>query len=293
MRTMRSTGKRVCVCPAARRRAARSHLERLEDRRLLAVISGIPEWQPLGPTSILATFGSEAAQTASGQGVDLSLWSAAGATGPIAVHPTDGNTLYIGSVNGGVWKTETALFSRSDGVDNDGDGLADTLDPDEVPDWVPLTDDFATPISALTFDPLDTTHQTLWAGNGRFSSLNRQGVTTGGLLRTTDGGETWTELARTTFQELHVENIVPTDVITPTGQLVLAAARGTPGRSGIYRSVDGGNTWTQTLVRNTTSLIQDPTASDRFFAAVPGQGVFHSGSCAADHSRLWHRLECI
>src|SRR5262249_44277004 len=79
-----------------------------------------------------------------------------GAVHAIAPHPTDANILYVGAVNGGVWKTTNALNDR--------------------PNWVPLTDTQASlSIGAMDLDPLDTTGQTLVAGIGRFSSFGRRG----------------------------------------------------------------------------------------------------------------------
>src|SRR5262249_27256041 len=98
-----------------------------------------------------------------------------GAVHAIAPHPTDANILYVGAVNGGVWKTTNALNDR--------------------PNWVPLTDTQASlSIGAMDLDPLDTTGRTLVAGIGRFSSFGRRGGPRSGLLRTVDGGATWTAL---------------------------------------------------------------------------------------------------
>ena len=75
-----------------------------------------------------------------------------GAIQAIAVHPTDPNIMYVGSVNGGIWKTTNATAA--------------------TPHWVPLTDNLPSlSIGALEFDPTDATHQTLIAGIGATSSL--------------------------------------------------------------------------------------------------------------------------
>ena len=93
-----------------------------------------------------------------------------GAIHTVAAHPTDSNILYVGAVNGGVWKTTNATAAS--------------------PHWTPLTDNFPSlSIGALEFDPTDPTRQTLVAGIGRFSSFGRSGGPLAGLLRTTDGGD--------------------------------------------------------------------------------------------------------
>src|SRR5262249_12978363 len=86
-----------------------------------------------------------------------------------AAHPTDSNILYVGGVNGGIWRTGNATAAS--------------------PHWTPLTDNFPSPsIGALEFDPTDATNRTLVAGIGRFSSFSRIGGPLTGILRTTDGG---------------------------------------------------------------------------------------------------------
>src|SRR5256885_15310945 len=67
---------------------------------------------------------------------------ACGAIQTVAAHPTIADILYIGSVNGGIWRTTNATALR--------------------PNWVPLTDFQASlSIGALEFDPADPSHQTL------------------------------------------------------------------------------------------------------------------------------------
>ncbi len=97
---------------------------------------------------------------------------AVGAIHTVAAHPTSAKVLYVGSVNGGVWKTNNALSKNVN--------------------WKPLTDfEASSAIGALEFDPLDTSYKTLVAGIGKFSSFGRLGADRTGLLRTTDGGLTW------------------------------------------------------------------------------------------------------
>jgi hypothetical protein len=104
-----------------------------------------------------------------------------GAIQAVVADPVDPNTFYVGSPNGGIWKT------------TDG-GKA----------WTPLTDNQASlSIASLSLDPTDPTRKTLIAGtgltsNGNIGSLNSFFVGLGGLqnglLYSKDAGATWTSL---------------------------------------------------------------------------------------------------
>src|ERR1051326_2639223 len=95
-----------------------------------------------------------------------------GAIQTVAAHPVDPNILYIGAVNGGIWRTTNATASN--------------------PNWIPLTDTLPSlSIGALEFDPTDSTRQTLIGGSGRVSSFGADGGARIGVLRSTDGGNTW------------------------------------------------------------------------------------------------------
>lgn len=96
-----------------------------------------------------------------------------GAIHAIAAHPSNASILYIGAVNGGIWKTTNATAAR--------------------PTWTPQTDTLPSQsIGALAFDPLDATQQTLIAGIGRFSNFAQRGDDEIGVYRTTNGGSSWT-----------------------------------------------------------------------------------------------------
>src|SRR4051794_1950161 len=112
--------------------------ERLEPRLLLtqATPTNLPVWVPQGPGPI------SGGQTA---GIDGS--PTTGAVNIIAVRPLDPDTAYIGTVGGGIWKTENARATASAG-----------------PTWVAKTDNFPTgSITSLVFDLTDTARNTLYA----------------------------------------------------------------------------------------------------------------------------------
>ncbi len=103
-------------------------------------------------------------------------------------------------------------------------------------------------MSAIAFSPLDANRNTLFAGCGATSHSDPNiGPSSGplfGLLKTTDGGQTWIELARNTFQGLTIARILPTRQMTKKGQILLVATWG----GGLQRSPDDGQTWSQVVL---------------------------------------------
>src|SRR5205085_2373684 len=118
------------------------------------------------------------------------------------------------------------------------------------PTWTTATDQFPSlSIGAVAVSPLDSTgaartaatplsQTVVFAGHLDNSSGRGDGGPLAGVLKSTDGGSTWTELGQLVGQ--NISRIIPTTLTTPGGQVVLAATGG-----GLFRSPDGGSSWAQ------------------------------------------------
>jgi hypothetical protein len=181
-----------------------------------------------------------------------------GAIHTAAAHPTDPDVLYIGSVNGGVWKTEdaTSLF----------------------PAWTPTTDDQpALSVGALEFDPLDGSHETLVAGIGRFSSYGRFGSRLVGLLRTSDGAASWSLLdGGGTLAGTNISGVAPRGAILVASVNVDDA--NLCSNQGLFRSADTGATFDKLTIADGV-----PEGAAYDLASDPGDpGVLYTGVVLAN-----------
>ena len=255
--------------PKPGRRTPRPRMEELEERTLLsATLTGVPQWVAQGPAPI--NDGGPGGNNTASSPVNNSV----GAVESIAVAPNhSGNLVYAGTVNGGVWRTDN--FNAAD--------------PKTI-HWRPLTDqEPSLSTSSLALDPRDPTGNTLWVGTGSLSSSNFQGGPGVGLLRTTDGGVTWTHLGRQ-LNGQRITAVIPFNDPTTGKPVVLVAAYD---GDGIQRSTDGGVTFhpalvdsfgsEQTLSGQADSLVADPLNPRRFYATLayqgpkqPNHGVFRS-----------------
>ncbi|MGH9349516.1 MAG: RTX toxin [Vicinamibacterales bacterium] len=228
---------------------------------------GPGRWEPLGPAPL--TFGQvENVRNNASQPND----EVTGAIHSVVVNPNNTGEMYIGAVNGGIWKTTKA--NRSHVV------------------WEHLTDGEASQsIGALEYDPTDMTFRTLVAGIGRYSSFSRiQGGALIGLLRTTDGGATWTTLnGAGTLLEKNISGVAARSNI-----LVASVNTATPNNNdnrGVFRSTDGGATFVRMsrddLAHGLPSgvafdLVGDVTRPNRLFAPMTASTVGPNGIYRSD-----------
>lgn len=171
-----------------------------------------------------ASFPSEqngGAGSVSAQSVVFGAWqnlgpgNIGGRTRALLIHPTSPSTMYAGGVAGGVWKTT--------------DGGAS---------WVPLNDLLPSlAIGSLAMDP--TNPNVIYAGTGEGFG-NGDSVRGAGIFKTTDGGVTWAQLAATNTPDFHYVNDL---AVSKNGSHAVYAAT----RTGVWRSLDGGASWSRVL----------------------------------------------
>ena len=132
-----------------RRSAPRLGVEHLEGRTLLSGMLFSPaNWMEQGPGPIEP-------RTIEVFNRTFTNVEQVGAIETIAVDPSNANRVFVGTVNGGVWRTENATSL--------------------TPTWTPLTDQLPSlSISALAISPLDS--NTVFAGTGSFSSAGCSGA---------------------------------------------------------------------------------------------------------------------
>jgi hypothetical protein len=139
----------------------------------------------------------------------------------IAVHPDDKQTWYVGVASGGVWKTTNAGITFTPVFQNEA----------------------SYSIGAVVIDAAHP--NTIWVGTGEAN--NQRSVGWGdGLYRSDDAGRTWRNVGLKTSE--HIGRIV---VDPRDSNVVFAAAYGplwsSGGDRGLYKTTDGGATWTKVL----------------------------------------------
>ncbi|MES1243730.1 MAG: glycosyl hydrolase [Acidobacteriota bacterium] len=197
----------------------------------------------------------------------------------IAAHPTAPGTWYVAAGSGGVWKTTNAGVT-----------------------WTPIFEDQPSySIGEITLDP--TNPEVVWVGTGENVSGRHVGWGDG-VYRSPDGGRTWQRMGLPRSEHIGRILVDPRD-----GNRVLVAAEGPlwapGGERGVYRSTDGGATWTPALRidedTGVTDLEFDPSNPDVVYAAAyqrrrhvwgflgggPGSGLWKS----VDNGKTWRRLK--
>ncbi len=192
--------------------------------------------------------------------------------------PNDPSTVYIASATGGLWR------STNHGTT-----------------WTPIFDHQTTStFGVIAIAPSDS--NVLWAGTGEQN--NRQSSSWGdGVYRSTDAGASWTHLGLDSTRAIGRIVVDPRDA-----NVAYVAALGnlwkpSPER-GVYKTTDGGRTWTTSLFIDTLTgavdMVMDPGDPNTLYAAMyqrlrtpccfngggPGSGIYRT----TDGGATWQKL---
>jgi photosystem II stability/assembly factor-like uncharacterized protein len=143
----------------------------------------------------------------------------------VAALPGDPSTYYAGAASGGVWKS----------IDN---GRT----------FVPVFD--AQPAQAIgALAVANSNHSIVWAGTGEAWAIRDSDMMGNGVYKSTDAGATWTHMGLDETGRIGRILVHPTN---PDIAYVCAAGRltGPQQERGIFKTTDGGKTWTQSLFVN-------------------------------------------
>lgn len=193
--------------------------------------------------------------------------------------PGEPDTYYFGAVAGGVWKT-------TDGGAN----------------WLPLFDkEDISSIGAIAVAPSD--HNVVYVGTGE--AAIRGNTTYGtGVYKSIDAGRTWKNIGLKDTRQIGALIVHPQN---PDVALVAALghAFGPNQERGIFRTTDGGKSWTKVLGKDENTggidVVFDPHNPNIVFAALwearrqpwffssggPGSGLYRS----EDNGVTWKHLE--
>ena len=260
-------------------------------------------WVTVGPSNALYP----ATDFRSSFGYVPNAYVAGGRTTAIAIDPNCSLghcRLWVFAAGGGVWRTKNALSGQ--------------------PNWEFLSAEFGIQSgSSIVLDPNDPTGDTLYVGTGEANASGDSAAGVG-LYKSTDGGNTWSgPLGASVFAGRAIGSIA----VTPGAPSVIyaATARGILGVSsvtgggitlipgaapwGVYKSTDGGATWTflhngavlaadcdtvaeatavnsPCSVRGVRRIALDPSNASIVYAGSYGRGVWRSNDAGASWTQI-------
>ena len=194
--------------------------------------------------------------------------------------PGDPDTFYFGAVGGGVWVTHNA--GRT---------------------WTPIFDkEPIASIGAIAVAPSDPSVIYVGTGEADMRSDIQQGD---GMYKSVDAGKTWTHIGLDDTRQIGRILVDPKD---PNVVYVAALGHqyGPNAQRGVFKSIDGGKTWSKVLYKNQNTgaidMAMDPSDSNVLFASLwqtrrppwnvyppsngPGSGLYKS----TDAGKTWTQI---
>jgi photosystem II stability/assembly factor-like uncharacterized protein len=194
-------------------------------------------------------------------------------------HPTNPRILYAGTAGGGVWRS------------NDGGAI-----------FAPIFDKHVQSIGVVTLDPTNP-DQNIWVGTGE--TWTRNSVSIGdGLFRSTDGGSNFKEVPGFENSERITSIVINPENNQEIYVGVLGALWADSQDRGIYKTTDGGASWSKVLYigpsTGVSDVIMDPENPNILYASMwefrrTGWGFNSGGSSSAlykseDAGATWNKI---
>ena len=154
--------------------------------------------------------------------------------------------IYVGAASGGVWKTE-----------NGGTTWSSIFDENSIIN-----------IGAIAVQ--QSNPSVVWVGTGEGNPRNSVNLG-GGIFKSLDGGKTWKSMGLEKTKNIHRVIIDPTNP-----NIVYAGVIGNPfadhPERGVFKTIDGGQTWEKILYTNERSgvgdMVMDPSNPNKLFVAM-------------------------
>ncbi len=155
----------------------------------------------------------------------------------VAIHPTNQSIRFVAVASGGVWKTTNSGTTWTPVFDNEGSYSIGTVEIDNNNPMV------------------------VWVGTGENNS--QRSVSKGdGIYKSTDGGNTWRNMGLKTSEHIGKIAIHPSN-----SDIIYVASQGSVwkagGERGLYKTIDGGETWVRVLHISEDTGISDVTVDPR------------------------------
>lgn len=222
--------------PVGARQRAMEHKLRMRGYKLVGTkgeehhsppVAGVCNWVSVGPRNINGRIRS------------------------LAIHPTNGDIVYAGAAEGGIWRSTDAGQS-----------------------WYPLMQyELSIAVGAVAIDP--TNPNIIYAGTGEPTSWpGYEGV---GVLKSTDGGSTWSYTGA--IGNGHIARLA----IDPVNTNVVYCA-GFPG--GLYKTTNGGTSWSLILAGDVTDFVLNPSSTNTLYAGIRHDGVYKSTDSGTNWTKL-------
>ena len=246
---------------------AKEHARSMPKTDLLRTATGIhPDtatlaWQFVGPVNLQVPY-----QQYYGIG------PLSGRVNAVAFDPNNSQTIYAGSGEGGLFRST-----------------------DSGATWTWLSSSWSQlAVNSIVIDPSNSS--TIYVARGDY-----HGEIAGsyGIMKSTDGGTTWTEIAEAAMGKIGVASLQ----MDPTNNQILIAGTGDVNTYGkIYRSTNGGSTWSALSINGTDDMWPALGASlpsngqVRLFAVAGGYAQTNNSTSrlfkSDDHGATWQSIAC-